>query len=68
MKSKNDQQPETSNQEQPIMARVFVATNEIEHKLLCNYRVIGTAFFLQELKAGEAVADETNPPVYRVKI
>jgi hypothetical protein len=47
VKSKNIQYPVTSNQYpvssiqyQPILAMVFVVTDEIEYIILCNYSVI----------------------------
>jgi len=39
IKSKNIQYPETRIQDQSILAMVFIATNKIEYRILCNYRV-----------------------------
>jgi hypothetical protein len=43
--SKNIRYPETSNQDQSILAKVFAPTVYIECNILCNYRVKSTVKF-----------------------
>jgi hypothetical protein len=39
MKSKNIQYPETSIQDQSILAMAFISTAKFEYRILCTYRV-----------------------------
>jgi len=48
VKSKNIEDPETRIQDQPILARVFVATVWIGYNILCNNRV-KSIIFLNDL-------------------